>query len=86
MAHGAEQNGVARLQQVDGAGRHHAAPAEEVIRAPVEILKREVDAMFARYRLEHLPGGRKNLLAHTVAGYHRNCKSSHGKAEAYPTS
>ena len=28
MPHGAQQDGVARLQQVDGAGGHHAAPAE----------------------------------------------------------
>ena len=27
MAHGAQQNGVAGLQQVDGAGGHHAGPS-----------------------------------------------------------
>ena len=46
MAHGAEQDGVAGLQQIDRAGRHHAAPAEVVIGAPVEILKHEGDVVF----------------------------------------
>ena len=46
MADRAQQDGVAGLQQVDGAGGHHAAPAEKVLRAPVEILKRESDIVF----------------------------------------
>ena len=46
MADGAEQDGVAGLQQIDGAGGHHAAPAEEVVRAPVEILKHEAEIVF----------------------------------------
>ena len=48
MADRAEQDGVAGLQQIDRAGRHHAAPAEVVVRAPVEILKREGDVVLLR--------------------------------------
>ena len=56
MAHGAQQNGVAGLQQIDGAGGHHAAPAEVMPRAPVEILKREGDVVFLRGLFEHALG------------------------------
>ena len=48
MADGAEQDGVAGLQEIDGAGGHHAAPAEVVVGAPVEILKREGDVVLLR--------------------------------------
>ncbi len=37
----AQQDRVAGLKQIDGAGGHHPAPAEEVVGAPVEILKHE---------------------------------------------
>ena len=48
MAHRAQQDGIAGLEQIDGARRHHAAPAEVVVRAPVEILKRESDVVLLR--------------------------------------
>ena len=72
MSDGAEQDGVAGLQQIDGAGRHHAAPAEEVVRAPVEILKREGDVVLLRALFEDAFCLRDDFGADTVAGDHRN--------------
>ena len=59
MSDRAEQDGVAGLEQIDRAGRHHAAPAEVVVRAPVEILKGEGDVVLlrARFRERVLPAG-----------------------------
>ena len=77
MAHRAEQNGVAGLQQIDGAGRHHAAPAEEVVRAPVEILKREGDVVLLRDLFEDPLGLRDDFGADAVARDHRNREGLH---------
>ena len=78
VADGAEQDGVAGLQQIDGPGRHHASPAEVVFRAPVEILKREGNFVFLRDAFQNAPGLRHDLLAHAVARNHRDRVSFHG--------
>ena len=78
MAHRAQQNGVAGLQQVERAGGHHLPPAEKVRRAPFEVLKREREIVFVRGVLEHALGLRHHFLAHAIAGDHRYCEGPHG--------
>ena len=62
------QNGIARLQQVDGAGGHHAAPAEVVLRPPIEILKRKIDAVFGAGLFEDAFRGWNHFGSHAIAG------------------
>ena len=70
VPHGAQKDGVARLQQVDGAGGHHAPPAEKVLRAPFEILKREGHVMFPGDLLQNALGLGDHFKADAVAGDH----------------
>ena len=77
MPDGAQQDGVAGLEQVDGACRHHAAPAEEVVGAPVEILKREADVVLFGDALQDAFRLRNDFLAHTIAGNHADRKRLH---------
>ena len=77
MAHRAEQDGVAGLEQVDRAGRHHAAPAEVVIRAPVEILEGEGDVVLLGALFENAFCLRDDFGADTVAGDHRDREGLH---------
>ena len=62
MADGAQQNGVAGLQQVDGPGGHHLAPAEKMFRAPIEILKRKGEIVFPGGFLQDAFGLRNDFL------------------------
>ena len=78
MADGPQENGVAGRQQIQGASGHHAAPTEEMFRAPVEILKRERHFIFPCGLLQHALGRRHDFTAHAVAGYHRDCERLHG--------
>ena len=75
---GAQQDRVAGLQQVDRVGRHHAAPAEEVLGAPIEILKREGDVVLPGDALQDPLGLRNDFRADAVAGDHADRKSFHG--------
>src|SRR5581483_9158878 len=77
MAHGAQVDGIAGLQQVDGPGGHHAAPAEIVFGAPVEILEREIDVVLAADLFKHAFALRDDFGAHAVAGDHRDGESGH---------
>ena len=78
MPHGAQQDGVARLQQVDGPGGHHAPPAEKVLRAPFEILKREGHVMFPGDLLQNALGLGHDLGPDAVAGDHCDGECLHG--------
>ena len=77
MAHGAQQDGVAGLQEVDGAGGHHASPAAVVRRSPFEILKHEGHVLAAAGAIEHAAGLRNHLRAHAIARDHCNGESLH---------
>ena len=77
MSHGAEQDGIAGLEEIDGAGRHHAAPAEVVIRAPVEILEGEGDVVLLRALFQNAFCRWDDFGADTVAGNHRYREGLH---------
>ena len=77
MADGAEEDGIAGLQQIDRAGRHHAAPAEVVFGAPVEILEREGDVMLLARLFQNAFCLRDDFGADTVAGDHRDREGFH---------
>jgi len=78
VSHRAEQYGIAGLEEIDGARRHHAAPAKEVARAPVEILERERDVMLLCDLFQNAFCRRDDFRAHPVAGNHRYCEGLHG--------
>ena len=60
------------------AGGHHPAPAEKVLGAPFEILKRKSEIVFLRGLLEHSLGLGNDFLADAVAGDHRYGECLHG--------
>src|SRR5258707_1325748 len=78
MAHGAEQDGIAGLQQIDRARRHHAAPTEEVLAAPLEVLEDEGHVVLVRALFQNALGLRNDLCADAVAGDYGYCECLHG--------
>ena len=62
------------LEQIDRSCRHHAAPAEKVVGAPVEVLKREAHIVLFGDALEDAFRLRNDFLADTVAGNHADRK------------
>src|SRR6185369_11464895 len=77
MPDGPQQDRIAGLQKIDRSGRHHAAPAKEVLSAPVEILKRKAYLVSLSGMLEDAFGLRDHLGSHTVACNHRDRKGFH---------
>ncbi len=77
MADGAEQDGVAGLEEVDGAGGHHAAPAEKMLGAPVEILKRKGDLVFLGDPFQDAFGLRDDFGADAIARDYRDRECLH---------
>ena len=65
------------------AGGHHAAPAEEMVRAPIEILEGEVDLMFLARPFEDAFRLRDDLGADAVAGDHCDCEGFHWLCRFY---
>ncbi len=79
MAHRAQEDRVAGLQQVDRAGGHHPAPAEIVLGAPFEILKREAHIVLFGGGFQNPFSLRDDFAAHAVAGDYTNGESLHGQ-------
>ena len=73
----AQQDRVAWLEQIDRSRRHHAAPAEEVVGAPVEVLKCEAHIVLPGDALEDAFRLRNDFLADTIAGDHADRKRLH---------
>jgi len=78
MSHRAQQDGVAGLQEIDRAGRHHMPPAEEVLRAPIEVLKHKGHMMFLADHFQDPLGGGNDFTANAVACDHGDSKCLHG--------
>src|ERR1051325_617448 len=77
MAHRPQQNGVAWLEQIDRALRHHASPPEEMLRAPLEVLISEPRPVPRRRAIQHALCLWNHLGADTVAGNHRDRECFH---------
>jgi hypothetical protein len=69
---------MAGLEQIDRAGRHHLAPTEKVLGAPVEILKYKAESVVVADFLEDPLGLRNDLRANSVTGDYRYRKGFHG--------